>query len=90
MQNVYVIRDLVVLSVLGHLMYEKFFGIFWIHRWNDGYPVVMKNIFSLRFEMHYWLLESGWYYSSDFSLSSSSKREKEIVRNVHAWRILLI
>ena len=28
MQNVYVIRDLVALSVLGHLMYEKFFEMF--------------------------------------------------------------
>ena len=45
MQNVYVIRDLVALSVLGHLMYETFFEMFCIHRWNDGYPVVMKNIY---------------------------------------------
>ena len=53
MQNVYVIRDLVILSVLGHLMYEKFFEMFLIHRWNDGYPVVIKNIFPLRYDTHY-------------------------------------
>ena len=40
--------------------------------------VVMKNIFPLRYEIHYWLLESGCY-------NSSSRRENEMmVRNVHA------
>ena len=36
--------------------------------------VVMKNIFPLQYEIHYWPLESGYYFP---------QREKEMVRNVH-------
>ena len=47
MQNVYVIRDLVALSVLGHLMYEKFFQ-YLNSQVKAMDTVVMKNIFPLR------------------------------------------
>ena len=41
--------------------------------------VVMKNIFPLRYEIHYWPLESGYYFP---------QRENEMVRNVHDWHRL--
>ena len=47
-----VIRNLVVLSVLGYLMYEKFLQCF-EPTGKAMDTVVMKNIFLLRYEIHY-------------------------------------
>ena len=54
-----VIRDLVAFSVLGHLMHEKFFECF-ESTGKAMDTVVMKNIFLLRYEIHYSPLEFGY------------------------------
>ena len=58
-------------------MYEKFFFSKCFEFTGETmYTVVMKNIFPLRYEIH--LTVGIWIYNS------FSRREKEMVRNVHA------
>ena len=57
-------------------MYETFFQCF-ESTGKAMDTIVMKNIFPLRYKIHFRLLESGCY-------NSSSRSEKEMVRNMHA------
>ena len=58
-------------------MYEKFFfEMFWIDRWDDGYRTHEKySRYDMRHIIDRWNLDI-----------SSSRREKEMVRNAHVWR----